>query len=134
MVKTETKEEQELGVICSWMEVGASWHCLRKRQGLFCEVCSSSFSLQSLHLSFGATYRPPPFSFQGLSLLRRASALQEDGQQLEAEGLQKIESAVSGSEAEGFYGLLRGAVSYTSSSSILPPPKKHCPAPTITIS
>ena len=53
---------------------------------------------------------------------------------MEAEGLQKIKSAVSGSEAEGFYGLLRGAVSYTSSSSILPPPKKHCPAPTMTMS
>ena len=53
---------------------------------------------------------------------------------MEADGLQKIESAVSGSEAEGFYGLLRGAVSYTSGSSIPPQPKKHHPAPTMTVS
>ena len=67
-------------------------------------------------------------------MLKRASAVREEAQWLEAEGLQKIESAVVGSEAEDFYGLLRGAASHTSISSILPPPKKCHPAPTATIS
>ena len=61
----ETKEEQELGVICSWMEEGASQHCLRRRhrvivQGMFLFFFFwisfnlfflLFFSLQSSHLS-----------------------------------------------------------------------------------
>ena len=73
-------------------------------------------------------------SFQGLDLLTRVSAHREVAQWLEVEGLQKIESAVNGSEAEGFYGLLKGAVSHASSSPVQSPLKKHCPAPTMTIS
>ena len=61
--------------------------------------------------------------FQGLNLLKRASDLRKEAQQLESEGLQKIESAVAGSEAEDFYGLLRGAISHTPISSVPPPPK-----------
>ena len=77
----------------------------------------------------------PHFSlFQGLYLLKHACLLREEVQQLETEGLQKIESAVSGSEVEGLYGLLRGAVSHSPMSSIPLPPKKHHHAPTATIS
>ena len=43
---------------------------------------------------------------------------------MEAKGLQKIESAVVGSEAEDFCSLLRRAISHTSISSIPPPPIK----------
>ena len=107
--------------------------------GLLGKVCSSTFfqyplifslfSLQSSYLSL-ILLVDFCFSFQGLNLLTRASALWEEAQQLEAEGLWKIESAVSGSEAEGFYRLLWGAVSHTSSSPALPPPKKtsSCPS------
>ena len=49
-----------------------------------------------------------PFSlFKGLYLLRWASLLREEAQQLEAEGLQTVELAVTESEAEVVYGLLR---------------------------
>ena len=45
-----------------------------------------------------------------------------------------MEVAVTGSEAEGFYGLLRGAVSHSSLPTSSPPPKKTCHAPSSTIS
>ena len=58
----------------------------------------------------------------------------ERGSELETEGLEKMEVAVTGSEAEGFYGLLRGAVLHSSLPTSSPPPKKtHC-APSSTIS
>ena len=60
---------------------------------------------------------------QGLNLLKRANALKEEVQRLEAAGLCKIEAAVTGSEVEGFYGLLKGAASHTSLSSIPPLPR-----------
>ena len=72
--------------------------------------------------------------FQGLGLLKWASSLWEEMQQLEMERLQKIELAVAGSEVEGLYGLLRGGMSYFPMSSAPPPPTKCCPAPTATIS
>ena len=80
-----------------------------------------------LLFKFDPTGRLPLFSFHGLSLLKRASALWEKAQQLKVEGLQKIKSAVSRSEAEGFYRLLRGAVSHTSSSPAPPLPKNTIP-------
>ena len=81
-----------------------------------------------------------PFIFQGLVLLKRASSLWEEAhkiemeaQHLETEGLGKMEVAVVGSEVEGFYGLLRGAVSHPSTSSASPPHKKVCHTPSTTI-
>ena len=69
------------------------------------------------------------FSFtQGLDLLKRTNALREELQRLEEEGLCKIETVVTGSEAEGFYGLLKEAVSHTSLSSIPIPSRKCHPA------
>ena len=46
--------------------------------------------------------------------------------------LGKVETVVAGSEAEGFYGLLRGAISHPSVSSAPPLPKKahHIPSTT----
>ena len=44
LVITETKEEQELGVICSWMDVGGFPVLPEEEvQWLLCKVCSSSF-------------------------------------------------------------------------------------------
>ena len=76
-----------------------------------------------------------PFSlFQWLDLLRWASILREEAQWLEAEGLQKVQVALAGSEAEGLYRLLRGALSQSSLSSAPPLPKRCHHAPTATIS
>ena len=57
-----------------------------------------------------------------------------EAQHLETEGLEKLEMAVAGSEVEGFYGLLRGAVLHSSMSSAQSPPKKVCHTPSATIS
>ena len=56
-----------------------------------------------------------------------------EAQHLEMEGLAKMETAVAGSEVEGFYGLLRGAISHSSlpTSSLL---KKAYHAPSTTVS
>ena len=54
--------------------------------------------------------------FQGLDLLNRASLLREKVQHLETEGLEKIKVAVAGSEAEGLYGPLTGAMLHSSMS------------------
>ena len=81
------------------------------------------------------------FFFQGLGLLQRASKLkaearrlEEEAQRLEVEGWQKLQEAVAGSEAEGFYGFLRGVTTHSSPLPSPPPPKKPRPAPSSTIS
>ena len=89
-------------------------------------------------------YIPTPvfsYTFQGLDLLKKAGSLQEEAhrleteaQHLETEGLGKMEVAVVGSEVEGFYGLLRGAMLHSSLSSAQPPHKKICHTPSTTIS
>ena len=133
MVKT--KEEQELGLCGVGWRWGASSFAEEEAWELLCEVFSpflllTFFSLclcfsQSLHLSSVLLIDLISlfFSLQGLNLLKKVSAFKEEAQKLEAEGLQKIQLAVVGSEAEGFYWLLKGAVSHTSSSSALPHPK-----------
>ena len=84
---------------------------------------------------------PPPvspfiFSFIGAEFLQQASSLHEEAHKLESEaqcleteGLEKMEVVVIGSEAEGLYGLLRGAVAHSSLSTSSPPPKKTHHAP-----
>ena len=65
------------------------------------------YSLAVLWLSLTfVTDLSPFFSFQGLHLLCQASLLHEEAKHLEAVGLQKVELAVAGSEAEGLYGFL----------------------------
>ena len=68
------------------------------------------------------------------SLHEEACRLEVEAQCLEMEGLAKMEAAVAGSEAEGFYGLLRGVISHSSLSTSSPPPKKACHAPSATVS
>ena len=67
-------------------------------------------------------------------MCEEAHKLESEAQHLETEGLEKMEAAVTGSEAEGFYGLLRGAVSHSSLPTSSPPPKKDCSAPSATVS
>ena len=45
-----------------------------------------------------------------------------------------MEEAVAGSEAEGFYGLLKGEISHSSLPTSSPPPKKACCAHSATVS
>ena len=72
-----------------------------------------------------------PFILQGLNLLKQPSSLHEEAwqlereaQDLETEGLEKLEVAVTGSEVEGLYGLLRGAIMHSSLPTSSTPPKK----------
>ena len=53
---------------------------------------------------------------------------------MEVEGWRKLGEAVAGSEAEGFYGFLRGVTTPSSPLSSPPLPKKPRPAPSSTIS
>ena len=71
--------------------------------------------------------------FQGLDLLKTDSLLREEAKHLQTEGLEKIEVAVAGSEAEGLYGLLRGTISHSSMSCgpTLPRRAHHTPITTI---
>ena len=76
------------------------------------------------------------FILQGLNLLKQTSSLckeahklESEAQHLETEGLEKLEVAVTGSEVEGLYGLLRGAIVHSSLSTSSPPPKKTHLAP-----
>ena len=131
------------------MQLGASGglpaHLEEEAWGLLLEV--SLFSSLPLFLPMWLStslYIPTPvffFIFQGLDLLKRVGSLWEDAhklemeaQCLEAEGLEKMEALVAGSEAEGFYGLLRGAMSHSSVSPVPTPHKKVCHTPSTTIS
>ena len=74
-------------------------------------------------------------------MLKRANSpkeeahwLEEEAQCLETAELGKIEAAVAGSEVEGLYRLLRGAILHPSISSAPPPPKKACHSPSTNIS
>ena len=96
-----------------------------------------------LHETFYDSWCSPVlfFSSQGLGLLQKAShlkeevqKLEEEVQHLEAEGWRKLGEAVAGSEAEGFYGFLRGVTTHSLPLPSQPPPKKPCPAPSTTIS
>ena len=68
------------------------------------------------------------------SLKEEAHQLEEEAQYLEMGGLGKVEAAMAGLEVEGFYGLLRGAITHPSISSVPPPPKKAHHAPSTTVS
>ena len=70
-----------------------------------------------------------PPSLQGLTLLQGASEkrkeakkLEVEAEKMEAEGWGKLREAVTGSEAEGLYGLLRGVTSFSHHLSSKPLP------------
>ena len=77
-----------------------------------------------------------PPSLQGLRLLQGASEKREEARKLEveaekmeAEGWGKLREAVTGSEAEGLYGLLRGVTSFSCHLSSKPLPCQSCISP-----
>ena len=61
------------------------------------------------------------------TLLEEAQKLEAEAQCLEACGLEKMEAEVAGSEVEGFYGLLMGAMSHSSMSSAPSATISHLP-------
>ena len=77
------------------------------------------------------------FSFcKGVRLLQSASSkreearrLETEAQQLETEGWGKLREAIMGSEAEGFYGLLRGVTLCSHPLPSQPPPSRTCLSP-----
>ena len=97
-----------------------------------------------LHETFYDSWCPTVLSLffsQGLGLLQRVSQLKGEAQKLEeearcleVEGWKKLGEAVAGSEAEGFYGFLRGVTTHSLPLPSQPPPKKPHPAPSTTIS
>ena len=134
-------EKSELEVVHSWLQVGRSTSSGWGRGTgvvtwgiLFCLIHAwfssySFFVLFYIPVSKSNLYDKFPFPlFQGLDLLKWASTLRERAQQLETEGLGKIEVAVAGSEAEGPYGFLRRAISH-SPVSFIPSPLKNLATP-----
>ena len=74
------------------------------------------------------------WSLQQASTLRReARKLEERAHELETEGWRQMREAVAGSEAEGLYGLLKGATSYPHPAPSHPPLKKPHISPGSTI-
>ena len=77
-----------------------------------------------------------PPSLQGLRLLQGASAKREEAkrlemeaEELEAEGWGKLREAITGSEAEGLYGLLRGVTLSFCPLPSRPFPSRSCISP-----
>ena len=67
---------------------------------------------------------------QSASLKREeARRLETEAQQLETEGWGKLREAIMGSEAEGFYGLLRGVTLHSHPLPSQPPPSRTCLSP-----
>ena len=85
------------------------------------------FPLTTFCIFDGYMLFPP--SLQGLRLLQGASEKREEARKLEvkakkmeAEGWGKLREAITGSEAEGLYGLLRGVTSSSHHILSKPPP------------
>ena len=72
--------------------------------------------------------------FSGSQFVNEGKPFEGGGSVTRNRGATKIESAVEGSEVQGLYKLLRGAVSNSPMSSYPTPPKKHHHIPTATIS
>ena len=67
---------------------------------------------------------------QHASLKREeAKQLEAEAQHLETEGMGKLREAIMGSEAEGFYRLLRGVTLHSHPLPSQPPPSRACLSP-----
>ena len=139
--KVETKEE--LWILQSWIEVGGLPVLDEVEvQKLLWEVYS--LSLLDIHMGFQPFFLSLCLlyilhlclcvSFLGARQIKEARQLEEEAQHIETALLGKIEVAVAGSEVEGLYRLLRGAISHPSISSAPPPSNKVCHTPSATIS
>ena len=130
-LREETKEEQELGVVRSWMEVGDLSALTEKEvQGLLREVYPfylvwfslSSYSISVLFVFLSLIFVMYPF-FSGFGSITKSKCTEGGGTVSRDWGVGQHEAAVAGLEAEGLYGLLRGAISHSHMSSAPPPPK-----------
>ena len=88
---------------------------------------SSYSSFASFYILVSKSNLYDMFHFSGFGSTEKGSSLRKDAQQLETEGLRKIEVAVAGLEAEGLYEILRGAISHSPVSSI--PPTQNLATP-----
>ena len=126
MSRPRTKEEEDIDTLCRF---GSSWGLPaepeEEARGLLLEVSLfSSLPLFSYVAFYFSLHSYPCISYlSGAGSTEKVGTLQEEAhklemeaQCLEAEGLEKMETSVAGSEAEGFYGLLRGAMSHSSIS------------------
>ena len=129
-----TQEEEDIDIMRRWVEVGATQLIRKERQRncyqrlnifpclsfslffFFLLTCLLPISLTIFDISDCYVLFPP--SLQGLRLLQGASVKREEARKLEAEakkmeaeGWGKLREAVTGSEVEGLYGLLRGVTS-----------------------
>ena len=134
------REEEDLDIIRSWVEVGGHparqegeakellaevniFPCLSLSSYLICyQFPLTTFCIFDSYMLF------PP-SLQGLRLLQGASEKREkarrlevEAEKMEAEGWEKFREAITGSEAEGLYGLLRGVTSSSRHIPSKPPP------------
>ena len=140
-----TKEEEEVETMRSWIEAGGfpAWP-EGEAKAVLMEVGPSSCIYLPIYMKLSMMadiHLFLLFCFQGIDLLKKAShlrqeacRLEEEVQHLEAEGWGKLGEAMAGSEAEGFYGFLRGAAAHSLPLPSQPPPKKPHPIPSATIS
>ena len=149
--RPRTQEEEDIDVIRSWVEVGGHpAHQEGEAKELLSEVnhvpislsfhllltCLLPYSLTMSDVFLLVICSFPP-SLQGLRLLQGASdrrkeakRLEAEAEELEAEGWEKLREAITGSKAEGLYGLLRGVT-----SSFHPLPSRPLPSrPRISLS
>ena len=115
--RPKTKEEEDVDILCSWVQVGGSLLNWRRRHGGFCwkwVYFLFSFGFYVTFNFFSHSYPCIFFIFYRLDLLKRAGTLWEEAhklemasQHLEAEGLEKMEAAVAGWEMEVFMGFCR---------------------------
>ena len=141
--RPKSKGEEDVDTLYSWVQVGGS--CSNRGGGVGASVGSKSYLLLFLWFLFGFLllfYTPTPVLFHLLGVgstekgrcpTGGSPEIRNGGKHLEADGLEKMEVAVAGSKAEGFYGLLQGAMLHSSVSPVPPPHKKvhHTPSATI---
>ena len=144
--RPQTKEEEDIDMLCSWLQVGGFLLIQRRRHGGFC--CRWVYPLVSLFTNSHGFLLPfillplyPILSFRGwvcwkrlVLSWRRPTDWRQRPSAWRQRDWKKMEAAVAGSEVEGFYGLLRGAMLHSSISPAPPPHKKICHTPSATIS
>ena len=132
---THCKEHHDIGWACTWEKAGGvpalaedeaqvyklRYFSLSPNVNFYFYFSFTCFLLFHVYVQDYRThmrYFTP--LFQGLCLLWQDASLCEEASHLEVTGLQKVELALVGSNAEGLYGLLWDVFSHTSSAVALP--------------